>query len=87
MPLLVAQRSSLGVVSDQLSQFEKPLNFTMSSFKTTPKNSLYRQLYGSDMEESSPYDKQQPEEQGNNNFFLHKFIAWHLTSSFILIYL
>lgn len=64
MPLLVTQRSSLGVVSDQLRQFEAPLNFTMSSFKTTPKNSLYRQLYGNEADESSTYDKQ-PEEQGN----------------------
>lgn len=74
MPLLVAQRSTHGVVSlDRKSSVvgatvvEQPLDFTMSKFKTTSRHQLYNQFYGP--EESPPYDRQ--EEQGNNIFLFY----------------
>ena len=70
MPLLVAPRSTHGVVvldhsatAAVAKAIDQPLDFTMSKFKSsaTARHQLYRQFYGG--EDSPPYDKH--EEQGN----------------------
>jgi hypothetical protein len=63
MPLLFAQRSSHDAALDHCSGIDQqPLDFTMSKFKTTSRNSFYRQFYGTAADNSPPYDNK--DEQG-----------------------